>query len=125
MTAIPTIPETPGKLVDPLTAYNHYLSFSIQPHNVYMKASVSMKIYRSQLIHEIFKADSIDEVKRSIQKNLITIKKQDNSEKAFNRYVNYIIEELNDLVSSPMTNEHNRKLEAAEAYLRHLSMPVQ
>ncbi len=125
MTVTPTIPGMPGQPVDLLTAYNHYLSVSIQPHHVYMKASVSMKIYRSQLIHEIFKADSIDEVKHRIQENLITIKKQDNREKAFNRYINYIIEELNDLVSSPLANEHNRKLQAAGAYLRHLSVPVQ
>ena len=84
-----------------------------------------MKIYRSQLIHEIFKADSIDEVKHRIQENLITIKKQDNREKAFNRYINFIIEELNDLVSSPMAHEHNRKLQAARAYLNHLTVPVE
>lgn len=124
MSTIPTIPGIPGN-VDPLSAYSQYLSVSIQPHHIYMKASVSMKIYRSQLIHEIFKADSVEEVKYRIKENLITVKKQDNREKAFNRYVNYIIEELNDLVSSPLANEHNRKLEAAQAYIRHLSVPAQ
>ena len=87
--------------------------------------TVTMKIYRSKLIHEILNAQSIDEVKWHINENILKIRKQDTGDYMFAHYISFIIEELNDLKGSALATEYYMNLAAAGAYLRHLSLPTQ
>ena len=86
------------------------------------KISVSMKIYRSKLIHEILNAHSSDEVKSIINENILRIQKQDRRENLFVQYISFIVEELNDLKGSALANEYYMNLATARKHLMQLSL---
>ncbi|HJW16630.1 MAG TPA: hypothetical protein VJ499_05905 [Flavisolibacter sp.] len=84
------------------------------------KIPVSMKIYRSKLIHEILNAHSSDEVKCIINENILRIQKQDQRENISVQYISFIVEELNDLKGSAIANEYYMNLSTARMHLKQL-----